>query len=124
VLSYIESPARFFVQSSLHDNQLNAIMSAVERYCAVQNDKEFLYPEDVNENMAVCALYAEDQKWYRALVRSEPDPAGNVDVLFVDYGNYDQVSKRCSKQIRVTKYHSFLHRGYRIFFRYTIPIYV
>ena len=67
-------------------------MKLVERYCSKADDKEVLYVEDVNENMAVCAKYTADEEWYRALVVNEPDPEGNVEVLFVDYGNQECVS--------------------------------
>lgn len=91
IVSYVESPIRFFVQTELHQSMLDLLMKSVEKYCTTEENKEVLYVEDVNENMAVCALYSEDQKWYRGLIIDEPDVSGNVIVLFIDYGNQEEV---------------------------------
>uniref|UniRef100_A0A8D0KWU3 Tudor domain containing 6 n=1 Tax=Strix occidentalis caurina TaxID=311401 RepID=A0A8D0KWU3_STROC len=42
---------------------------------------------------SVClAQYSEDENWYRALITSETPSAEKVEVLYVDYGNREQVS--------------------------------
>lgn len=76
----------------MNDVQLNTIMKKVQQYCQTTENKELIYVEDVNENMAVCARFMEDQQWYRAIVMNDPDPAGFVEVFFVDYGNQDMVN--------------------------------
>lgn len=91
IVSYIESPIRFFVQLELNQSMLELLMVSVEEYCTTAENKEMLYVEDVNENMAVCAQYSYDQKWYRGLIIDEPDINGNVAVFFVDYGNQEDV---------------------------------
>lgn len=65
-------------------------MKSVEDYCLTSENKDLIYQEDVNENMAVCAQY-EDGKWYRGIIVDEPDSEGNVSVVYVDFGNQDTV---------------------------------
>ncbi len=92
LISYVESPIRFFVQLEVNQSMLDILMNTVEEYCHNSENKELLYVEDVNESMAVCALYSVDGKWYRGLITDEPDDDGNVTILYVDYGNQESVS--------------------------------
>ena len=69
---------------------LDTLMSSVEEYCITSEMKDFLFVEDVNENMAVCSQYTDD-KWYRGLIAEKPSEDGKVAVFYVDYGNQDTV---------------------------------
>jgi len=88
VVSYIESPARFFVQLTVNEINLENITNAV----AVSH-KMMLKVHEISEGMAICAQYSKDQNWYRAMVIAEPDVEGYADVLYVDYGNVETVRK-------------------------------
>ena len=43
--------------------------------------------------MLVCAVYSEDNSWYRARVVDAPSP-DCITVHFVDYGNQDKIAWR------------------------------
>lgn len=89
----MESPTRFFVQLEANQPLLDTLMASVEEYCLTSTMKEFVYIEDVNENMAVCCPYSVDNKWYRGLIADEPLVGEELVVVFyVDYGNQDTVS--------------------------------
>ncbi|XP_065214372.1 maternal protein tudor-like [Planococcus citri] len=90
IVTFAESPFRFFVQLEVNQGILDLVMQCVRDYCNNAENKEVLYVEDVVENMAVCAPY-EDNTYYRGIIVDEPDGEGNITVFYVDYGNHDTV---------------------------------
>ncbi|NXG40959.1 TDRD1 protein, partial [Psilopogon haemacephalus] len=77
-------------------------------YCQISNNDELLALDSLNKSLSeycqktppnvcklesgdpCCAVFSDDGNWYRALVRNVA-PHGNIEVLFVDYGNTEEV---------------------------------
>uniref|UniRef100_A0A8C8ADA0 Tudor domain containing 6 n=1 Tax=Otus sunia TaxID=257818 RepID=A0A8C8ADA0_9STRI len=86
VVSYVESPGYFWCQLSRNCHDLNVLMAEIQEYCE-NSSNPCAWPDSV-----CLAQYSEDAQWYRALITSETPSAEKVEVLYVDYGNREQVS--------------------------------
>ena len=99
VVSYVESPLKFFVQLvESFDNlqQLTADMQEV--YTQLSEQEEVILSLDTGVFCA--ARFREDDVWYRARVTSVDESA--VLVWFVDYGNEDSAQASDLKSLRVS----------------------
>ncbi|KFP72544.1 Tudor domain-containing protein 6, partial [Acanthisitta chloris] len=88
VLSYVENPSFFWCQLSRNCNDLELLMDEIQEYCN-NSSQPYAWPDRV-----CLAQYSEDQKWYRALIVRVGLSAGKVEVVYVDYGNREQVCLR------------------------------
>uniref|UniRef100_A0A663MK67 Tudor domain containing 6 n=1 Tax=Athene cunicularia TaxID=194338 RepID=A0A663MK67_ATHCN len=86
VVSYVENPGYFWCQLSRNCRDLKILMTEIQEYCK-NSSNPYAWPDSV-----CLAQYSEDEKWYRALITSEIPSAEKVEVLYVDYGNREQVS--------------------------------
>uniref|UniRef100_A0A8C0F296 Tudor domain containing 6 n=1 Tax=Bubo bubo TaxID=30461 RepID=A0A8C0F296_BUBBB len=86
VVSYVENPSYFWCQLSRNCHDLKVLMAEIQEYCK-NSSNPCAWPDSV-----CLAQYSEDEKWYRALITSETPSAEKVEVLYVDYGNREQVS--------------------------------
>ena len=85
-ISHTDSVASFWCQPARTAGQLEDLMSQLEVHC--KSGREIL---DFPMDMACAAKFSEDESWYRAKVTAAyPD---TIEVLFVDYGNTEKVSK-------------------------------
>uniref|UniRef100_A0A8U8BHM6 Uncharacterized protein n=1 Tax=Geospiza parvula TaxID=87175 RepID=A0A8U8BHM6_GEOPR len=64
---------------------LEILMDEIQEHCK-NSSKPHVWP-----NLVCLAQYSEDKKWYRALIVSEGVCAEKVEVIYVDYGNREQV---------------------------------
>ncbi|KGL77541.1 Tudor domain-containing protein 6, partial [Tinamus guttatus] len=87
VVSYVESPGYFWCQLSRNCQDLKALMTEIQEYCK-NSSQPHIWP-----NPVCLAQYSEDEKWYRALIVSEFTSAKQVEVIYVDYGNRELVSR-------------------------------
>uniref|UniRef100_A0A8C3NBC1 Uncharacterized protein n=1 Tax=Geospiza parvula TaxID=87175 RepID=A0A8C3NBC1_GEOPR len=85
ILSYVESPSCFWCQLSRNCQDLEILMDEIQEHCK-NSSKPHVWP-----NLVCLAQYSEDKKWYRALIVSEGVCAEKVEVIYVDYGNREQV---------------------------------
>lgn len=85
-LSYVENPSCFWCQLSRNCNDLEELMHEIQEHCK-NSSQPHVWP-----NLVCLAQYSEDKKWYRALIVSEGVCAEKVEVIYVDYGNREQVS--------------------------------
>ncbi|KAM6082539.1 tudor domain-containing protein 6 [Chlamydotis macqueenii] len=86
VVSYVENPSYFWCQLSKNCHDLKVLMAEIQEYCK-NSPCPYTWP-----NSVCLAQYSEDEKWYRALIVSKVPSAGEVEVIYVDYGNRDMVS--------------------------------
>uniref|UniRef100_A0A8B9QAY5 Tudor domain containing 6 n=1 Tax=Apteryx owenii TaxID=8824 RepID=A0A8B9QAY5_APTOW len=87
VVSYVESPGYFWCQLSRNCHDLKILMAKIQEYCK-NSSHPHIWP-----NPVCLAQYSEDEKWYRALIVSEVTSTENVEVIYVDYGNRELVSR-------------------------------
>ncbi|KAM8809986.1 tudor domain-containing protein 6 [Eudromia elegans] len=87
VVSYVESPGYFWCQLSRNCQDLKTLMTEIQEYCK-NSSQPHIWP-----NPVCLAQYSEDEKWYRALIVSEFTSAKQVEVIYVDYGNRELVSR-------------------------------
>ncbi|XP_066036127.1 tudor domain-containing protein 6 [Chamaea fasciata] len=85
ILSYVENPSCFWCQLSRNCNDLEELMDEIQEHCK-NSSQPHVWP-----NPVCLAQYSEDKKWYRALIVSEGVCAEKVEVIYVDYGNREQV---------------------------------
>ncbi|KAI2652119.1 Tudor domain-containing 6 [Labeo rohita] len=91
-ISHCNSPCSFFVQFATDEDD---IYSLVEKLNADQSRCTNIDASDIREGDLVCAMFPEDNSWYRAAVRKNTGDTINVE--FVDFGNTATVpaSKIC-----------------------------
>ncbi|KAK3752727.1 hypothetical protein QZH41_018695 [Actinostola sp. cb2023] len=85
-ITHVEDPANFWCQLVKHKDELDAIMNAIEEHC-LSSSNSLRSP---SLGLACCAQYS-DESWYRATI-SGIKKNNQVEVHFMDYGNYDVVS--------------------------------
>ncbi|XP_059353820.1 tudor domain-containing 6 [Carassius carassius] len=86
-ISHCNSPCSFFVQFATDEDD---IYSLVEKLNADQSRCANIDPSDIHEGDLVCAMFPEDNSWYRAAVRK--NICDRVNVEFVDFGNTVTIS--------------------------------
>ncbi|XP_068793102.1 tudor domain-containing protein 6 isoform X2 [Struthio camelus] len=87
VVSYVESPGYFWCQLSRNCHDLKVLTAEIQQYC-----KNSSQPHTWS-NPVCLAQYSEDEKWYRALIVGEVTSTEQVEVIYVDYGNRELVSR-------------------------------
>ncbi|XP_043918559.1 tudor domain-containing protein 6, partial [Protopterus annectens] len=87
-VSYVDCPGNFWCQQKFVKNvfDLKTLMESIQAYC-----KNSATPYKIGEP-ACLARYSEDGNWYRALIVGDAFATGEVDILYVDYGNEEKVS--------------------------------
>ena len=89
-ITFAESPSDFYIQlASVEDELSDLADELISEYDSLTADDRRL--ANVSVGGLCCAKYSADGAWYRATI-SEIVSAGEVRVLFVDYGNSDVVS--------------------------------
>ncbi|XP_048063155.1 tudor domain-containing 6 isoform X4 [Megalobrama amblycephala] len=86
-ISHCNSPCSFFVQLAADEDD---IYSLVEKLNADQSRCANIDSSDIREGDLVCAMFPDDNSWYRAAVRKNIDD--KIDVEFVDFGNTAVIS--------------------------------
>ncbi|KAK2884039.1 hypothetical protein QQF64_016125 [Cirrhinus molitorella] len=81
-VSHCSSPCSFFVQFATDEDNIYLL---VEKLNADQSRCANIAPSDIREGDLVCAMFPEDNSWYRAAVRK--NVGDTIDVEFVDFGN-------------------------------------
>ncbi|XP_067273919.1 tudor domain-containing 6 isoform X3 [Pseudorasbora parva] len=85
-ISHCNSPCSFFVQFAADEDD---IYSLVEKLNADQSRCANIDSSDIREGDLVCAMFPDDNSWYRAAVRKNID---KINVEFVDFGNTAVIS--------------------------------
>ncbi|KAK7150955.1 hypothetical protein R3I93_012023 [Phoxinus phoxinus] len=86
-ISHCNSPGSFFVQFAANEDD---IYSLVEKLNADQSRCTNIDSSEIREGNMVCAMFPDDNSWYRAAVRKNIDD--KIDVEFVDFGNTAEIS--------------------------------
>ncbi|XP_076440382.1 uncharacterized protein LOC143279929 [Babylonia areolata] len=92
--SFIESPARFWIQLAGCDDELTSMMETLSGHYGSGTEPPLKNPVP---GQACVALYNEDKQWYRASVLSIHGT--EIKVQFVDYGNTELVDRQNIKSI-------------------------
>ncbi|KAJ8306560.1 hypothetical protein KUTeg_017105 [Tegillarca granosa] len=95
--SVVESPSKFYVQLADNEQTLNKVTEDLQQLYANCGDCDLVMDPVLVGNVC-CSKYSEDGAWYRAMVQSVND--SKVTVLFVDYGNEDEVEKSAVKTVK------------------------
>uniref|UniRef100_A0A803YGC8 Tudor domain-containing protein n=1 Tax=Meleagris gallopavo TaxID=9103 RepID=A0A803YGC8_MELGA len=85
VVTCAENPGYFWCQLR-KCSEFVALMAEIQEYCE-SSSQPHAWPQSV-----CLAQYSEDKRWYRALIVSDVTSAGEVEVMYVDYGNRELVS--------------------------------
>ena len=85
-VSHVVSPSQFFCQYVSHEEQLTAMMEQVAQYCSNTNTNLLRSPAI---GLPCLAKFSEDVQFYRAEIQQIGESTCNV--VFVDYGNSDNV---------------------------------
>lgn len=106
-LAYVSGSSPNLFTCQFYDDipKLEALMEEIAAYAA-----SFDTPvpvKSLNAGAPLLAKFSEDGVWYRAEVLTPEDSDGRVQVLFVDYGNTEPVSRADTLPIpqRFTKLH-------------------
>ncbi|OXU22838.1 hypothetical protein TSAR_002680 [Trichomalopsis sarcophagae] len=95
VLVYYTNPVNFYVHLLPDIKDLNLIM---EKIASIYEDGgKVLQQSEIRPDLQCIAQYAEDQQWYRAIVKSVE--ATSATVHFIDYGNDETISFDKIKEI-------------------------
>ncbi|CAG2061410.1 unnamed protein product [Timema podura] len=94
LISFIKNPSDFYIQYEGNTDALNNVMTTLETHCETA---PILQPKLFRVGMPCCALYSEDNQWYRAQILSIAPHA--VNVHYIDYGNTDSVQYSMLKEI-------------------------
>jgi len=92
-VSYVASPAQFYCQVSDYYDQFNKLTTQMQSY-----DFTSMATPSLQEGVFCAARYIEDNQWYRAKIMSV-DSSCILHVLFVDYGNTEQVDSKDVKSL-------------------------
>ncbi len=96
LVSHIDSPTSFYIQLSSHTNEIEGYLGALyDEYTALDKEEKML--KNRHTGQPCCALFSEDESWYRGLLMDVQDEKSTV--LFVDYGNSEQVSIEHIKEL-------------------------
>ena len=79
-ISHVDSNGVFYVSKMSEAAKLDKLMDDLAEYCS---ESQML--TEVTSGMCCCALYDQDDSWYRALVKSVDGDECTIE--FVDYGN-------------------------------------
>ncbi|XP_064486512.1 maternal protein tudor-like isoform X2 [Ornithodoros turicata] len=80
IISHVDAPDCFYASPADKQDALADFCAQVQDLLASKN----VVVKDPKVGMPCCALYLEDEQWYRAVVVEAGDP---LKVRFVDYGN-------------------------------------
>ena len=87
-VSFVQSPRRFFIQMvHMEDAIAELADKLLDEYSALSPGERAVTSLRVGQ--LCCARYSDDDAWYRAKV--EKVDGDKASVLFVDYGNVEQV---------------------------------
>lgn len=86
-ITFVENLGEFYFVLNSEKNTLDTIVQKVSEVYTTGGS--YLNKSEVEANMSCVAQYAEDQQWYRAIIKSLDGP--NAHIEFVDYGNKETV---------------------------------
>ncbi|KAH9370061.1 hypothetical protein HPB48_001938 [Haemaphysalis longicornis] len=84
-----KTPDVLYLQQQGLAPELEAMMAALNAWVKAEQPR----PSEVNYSKGdyVCALFSEDSKWYRGKVMGVRSPAGRYLVMFIDFGNSEEL---------------------------------
>lgn len=94
-VSYVYSCNRFYVQLCSKEAELEKLMVDLQDSC---RSNEPMDSASLTVGLPCCALYEDDQKWYRSQI-VEILEGGNVKVRYIDYGNEEIVPNTVLKLV-------------------------
>ncbi len=85
-ISHVESPAVIWCQLPKYQDKLESLTAALESVGPTLSALD-----DIDVGVPCCAQYSVDNAWYRGTIESVDYTAETAQVLFVDYGNSEEV---------------------------------
>ena len=102
-ISYIISPSSFWYQEEKYVNDLEELMEKINKF--FNSEKSYLFTSsDFISGQFCCALYEEDKRWYRAIIKTVISKE-LVKVHYIDYGN-ESVVKMSSLRFMLQEFYS------------------
>ncbi|XP_063771297.1 tudor domain-containing protein 6 isoform X3 [Pseudophryne corroboree] len=102
VVSYVENPGLFWCQNLAYLSELSALMKVIQTHCLCEER-----PYESGD-LACLAQCPDNGIWYRAFITEIPSSiskAARVEVLYVDYGNKDNVPVANLRAIKSDFFH-------------------
>lgn len=88
IITHALSPSEFWIQLFENRSKLDALMKSIsEKY----QEEDHQIVENFEIGKFCIASYSLDQSWYRAMITDVQND--NIELLYVDYGNKETVSK-------------------------------
>lgn len=87
-ITSVISPKNFFCQLTKSSAELDNLMTEIEEHYRPLGDHERSYTNP-REGEACCAMFTEDDGWYRAVVTKVT--GSTVGVTYLDYGNSEVI---------------------------------
>ncbi|GFR68044.1 tudor domain-containing protein 1 [Elysia marginata] len=84
-VSFVVSPSEFYFQLDQKQGEYNTLMDQMFEHFSGLPEGEGAIQEKLSVGKMCAALYAEDESWYRALVKDVTD--GSYTIFFMDHGN-------------------------------------
>ena len=94
-LVYLTDPSNFYIHLIPENEKLDDLMERIASTYEIGGT--ILQSSEVKPGLACIAQYCEDEKWYRAVIKSVIGTSANVH--FVDFGNVEKVSFDKLKEI-------------------------
>lgn len=95
-VSYVYSCNRFYVQLINRETELVKLMFELQQACKTNETME---PGMLKIDLPCCAIYPDDNQWYRSQIVDILNDPNNVKVRYIDYGNEEIVSSTQLKSI-------------------------
>ncbi|XP_033738269.1 uncharacterized protein LOC117325879 [Pecten maximus] len=115
--SYVHSPSMLYLQLASQETNLNDLSTKLQAaYSANVCD---ISVEDLKKGYLCCTMYVEDNLWYRAEV--EEVCGDKCHVLFVDYGNSEEV-ETSSLKVLTPEFMTQPAMGFRCALEGVVPI--
>ncbi|XP_070552424.1 uncharacterized protein [Ptychodera flava] len=95
VITSVESVSNFHCQLGGH--KIDQLQDTIQKFYTSHSGK--LGQPPLKPNVTCCAQFTEDNEWYRANILEIDEEKGNAKVMYVDYGNTENISVFRLKQL-------------------------
>ena len=97
-ISFADSPSNFWCQPAVSSERLSSLVEQINADYEKLRASSELSLKSPKVGQVCCALYPEDQSWYRGRILHVQGQS--AEVYFVDFGNRDKVAVNTLKQLR------------------------
>ncbi len=92
IITHVKSPAEVWCQLPRYQKEMKALTNKLQSL-----GPTLPVLEDIEVGVPCCSQYSVDKAWYRGTIENVNSVTGTAQVLFVDYGNSEEVQLTCLK---------------------------